>query len=124
MNCGCLNNFFICVCHHDKGCQFRVSITCAVPIECEHGYDVCPQCDACNCRYIMNLNKKLKNGKTTKQLKVLDKIEELETKYRMNSDVMLKKLKDGNLKETFEICQWLIYLKIRNEHLMKTHRKR
>lgn len=43
-----------CVCgirtqHPDPACKFRVSTTCAVPIECDHGYDVCPQCDPCTC---------------------------------------------------------------------------
>lgn len=42
-----------CVCRikasHDDGCKFRLSATCAIPIECEHGYDVCPTCDPCTC---------------------------------------------------------------------------
>ena len=42
-----------CVCnvlerHHDL-CKFRQAVTCAVAIECEHGYDVCPECDPCDC---------------------------------------------------------------------------
>lgn len=43
-----------CVClvkrQHQEDCRFRVSLTCAVPIECEHGVDVCPHCDKCDCR--------------------------------------------------------------------------
>lgn len=44
-----------CVCgirkaHPDPKCRFRVSSTCAVPIECDHGYDVCPMCDPCTCQ--------------------------------------------------------------------------
>lgn len=43
-----------CVCldarKHDKGCAFRRALTCAVGIECEHGYDVCPICDPCTCK--------------------------------------------------------------------------
>lgn len=43
-----------CVCdviaaHPDPQCRFRVSATCAVPIECEHGFDACPTCDPCTC---------------------------------------------------------------------------
>lgn len=34
---------------HIKGCALRTAMTCAVGIECEHGYDVCPQCDKCTC---------------------------------------------------------------------------
>lgn len=44
-----------CVCsikekHPDPECRFRVSATCAVPIECDHGYDVCTKCDPCTCK--------------------------------------------------------------------------
>ena len=42
-----------CVCEilrdHKEGCQFRRAATCAVPIECEHGRDVCSICDECTC---------------------------------------------------------------------------
>lgn len=42
-----------CVCviqgRHAKGCKFRIAATCAVGIECEHGRDCCPECDACTC---------------------------------------------------------------------------
>lgn len=43
-----------CVCgiiegHPDPECRFRRSATCPVPIECDHGYDVCPECDPCTC---------------------------------------------------------------------------
>ena len=34
---------------HKNDCRFRIAVLCAVGIECEHGYDVCPQCDACTC---------------------------------------------------------------------------
>ena len=34
---------------HDDDCAFARSASCAVPVECEHGYDVCPICDPCNC---------------------------------------------------------------------------
>jgi len=51
LNCAC--GQIQCVCSHVKGhkvkCKFRVSTLCAVPIECEHGFDVCPQCDPCTC---------------------------------------------------------------------------
>lgn len=54
MNIGCTKcGHLACVCAiqaaHDKGCKFRFSATCAVPVECEHGYDVCPICDPCTC---------------------------------------------------------------------------
>lgn len=42
-----------CVCRmvagHSPDCRFSKSVLCPVAIECEHGYDVCPICDACNC---------------------------------------------------------------------------
>jgi len=45
--------FLACVCdiiaNHEEGCKYRVSATCAVGIECEHGRDVCPKCDPCTC---------------------------------------------------------------------------
>jgi len=34
---------------HATDCPVAISITCAVAIECKHGYDACPQCDVCNC---------------------------------------------------------------------------
>lgn len=43
-----------CVCEiltaHKKGCSFRLASTCAIPIECDHGFDVCPTCDPCTCK--------------------------------------------------------------------------
>jgi hypothetical protein len=43
-----------CVCiekrKHKEGCQYRLALTCAIPIQCEtHGFDVCPTCDPCSC---------------------------------------------------------------------------
>jgi hypothetical protein len=42
-----------CVCviqdRHKANCRFRISATCPVGIECDHGYDVCPICDPCDC---------------------------------------------------------------------------
>lgn len=42
-----------CVCDiltsHVDGCKFRLSATCPVAVECEHGRDVCPKCDPCTC---------------------------------------------------------------------------
>jgi hypothetical protein len=32
-----------------ESCPTRLAEACSVPIECEHGYDVCPVCDACTC---------------------------------------------------------------------------
>jgi len=34
---------------HKRTCRFRIAETCAVGVECEHGYDVCPMCDPCTC---------------------------------------------------------------------------
>jgi hypothetical protein len=49
LTCGHLS----CVCRikaiHVEDCRFRRAITCAVPIECDHGRDVCPVCDPCTC---------------------------------------------------------------------------
>jgi hypothetical protein len=43
-----------CVCaeaeRHDPDCPWRKALLCSVGIECEHGYDVCPTCDACTCK--------------------------------------------------------------------------
>lgn len=42
-----------CTCNiqrrHSDDCKFRLAATCSIPIECDHGYDVCPQCDPCTC---------------------------------------------------------------------------
>ena len=50
-NCTC--GHIQCVCHIERGhkedCPFRIATCCAIPIECDHGYDVCPQCDPCTC---------------------------------------------------------------------------
>ena len=34
---------------HVEGCRRRKAATCAIPIECDHGFDVCPVCDPCTC---------------------------------------------------------------------------
>lgn len=34
---------------HDHTCAFRIASECAIAVECEHGYDVCPTCDPCTC---------------------------------------------------------------------------
>lgn len=42
-----------CVCAqvrpHKPTCRYRVSMTCAVPISCDHGFETCPECDRCDC---------------------------------------------------------------------------
>ena len=42
-----------CVCtilvSHREGCGFRRSVVCPIPVECEHGRDVCSICDPCTC---------------------------------------------------------------------------
>lgn len=34
---------------HSEDCLLFRAANCAVPIECEHGHDVCPFCDPCTC---------------------------------------------------------------------------
>jgi hypothetical protein len=34
---------------HARKCPERLARECAAPIECEHGFDVCPTCDPCTC---------------------------------------------------------------------------
>lgn len=51
---GCIHCGHIsCICavkaKHLEHCRLRKAATCAVGIECEHGYDVCPICDPCTC---------------------------------------------------------------------------
>ena len=50
----CVCGFINCICgfktNHKPTCKFRKAIACRVPIECKHGYDVCPICDPCTCR--------------------------------------------------------------------------
>jgi hypothetical protein len=50
-DCDC--QLISCVCAeartHEPKCRHRVALTCAVAIVCEHGSDVCPQCDPCTC---------------------------------------------------------------------------
>lgn len=50
-DCNC--DQIVCVCNeiraHKIKCRFRVALTCPVAIECDHGVDVCPQCDSCTC---------------------------------------------------------------------------
>jgi hypothetical protein len=45
--------YLACVCEvlaaHKNGCRFRLAATCAIPVECDHGLDVCPTCDPCTC---------------------------------------------------------------------------
>jgi hypothetical protein len=35
---------------HAEGCPQWRAMVCSVPIECEHGHDVCPKCDPCTCK--------------------------------------------------------------------------
>ena len=45
-NCACT------VTTHKANCAFRRYVSCPVNIECEHGVDYCPTCDACDCSLI------------------------------------------------------------------------
>lgn len=51
-DCDC--GLIVCVCNqarqHKEDCPLRLSMTCAIPIECaEHDRDVCPICTPCTC---------------------------------------------------------------------------
>jgi hypothetical protein len=50
---GCTCGQITCVCAllhgHADTCRYRRSVACPVSIHCEHGVDVCPVCDACDC---------------------------------------------------------------------------
>lgn len=35
--------------NHSELCRLFVAANCPVGVECEHGVDVCPICDPCNC---------------------------------------------------------------------------
>jgi len=45
--------FFDCVCEirkvHKPDCKFRRAMETSVGISCDHGHDVCPECDPCTC---------------------------------------------------------------------------
>jgi len=52
-NCDCQQ--IICVCEqvrqHVKGCFYRKSIECPIPIDCDdHGLSVCAECYPCTCK--------------------------------------------------------------------------
>lgn len=34
---------------HRAGCNYRLAALSPVGVECDHGYDVCPTCDPCDC---------------------------------------------------------------------------
>jgi len=36
--------------NHAPRCPMRLALETSVGIECRHGYDVCPECDPCECR--------------------------------------------------------------------------
>lgn len=49
--CDC--GLIACVCKeartHERDCSYRRALRSPVGIECEHGRDVCPICDPCDC---------------------------------------------------------------------------
>jgi hypothetical protein len=50
----CTCGLLLCICEqarqHKEDCPLRLSMTCAIPIECvEHDRDVCPICTPCTC---------------------------------------------------------------------------
>ena len=34
---------------HAESCRYRIAALGAAAIECEHGFEVCPDCDPCTC---------------------------------------------------------------------------
>lgn len=50
---GCTCGHIACVCNikarHKPDCKFLIAATGPIGIECEHGSDVCPICDPCEC---------------------------------------------------------------------------
>ncbi len=46
--------FLACVCQilldHEPVCKYLIAACCPVGIACDHGRDVCPQCDPCTCQ--------------------------------------------------------------------------
>lgn len=34
---------------HKRSCKYHQAVTCRVAVHCEHGRDVCPECDPCTC---------------------------------------------------------------------------
>ena len=52
---------FTCVCdvmaQHEPDCKYRRAVCCSVAIECDHGYDVCTECDPCTCSVYKRLDK-------------------------------------------------------------------
>ena len=47
--CGMIYCVWSKVRFHKDHCKYRKALLSPVGIECEHGYDVCPTCDPCNC---------------------------------------------------------------------------
>ena len=35
---------------HLPECPYLRALACPVAVECQHGHDVCPECDACTCK--------------------------------------------------------------------------
>ncbi len=59
----CTCKMISCVCDqvrwHRPTCRLRKSLLCPVAIECEHGKDVCPTCDACSCMWASDVAESL-----------------------------------------------------------------
>ncbi|MBE9178720.1 hypothetical protein IQ268_09120 [Oculatella sp. LEGE 06141] len=47
------------------------------------------------------------------------RIKEFECRYEMSSDAMKQQLSQGLIKETAEICSWLLLLKVKNNLKMR-----
>lgn len=51
VTCGMIKEGCICATkkRHRKDCAFRRAAEMPVELACEHGFQACPKCDACDC---------------------------------------------------------------------------
>ena len=50
-NCGLIDCGCDAIKNHTATCRYRVAVTCPIGFSCkDHGLDVCPSCDACDCK--------------------------------------------------------------------------
>jgi hypothetical protein len=89
---------------HDENCDYRVSALCAIPVECEHGYDVCPRCDVCTCR-----NGGAMNEQDERAVRLDKIVKEAAAKLRKDptfevSEPILREMAEGLVRETAAAC--------------------
>lgn len=53
---------------HRRSCRFRRAMVAPVPVECEHGYDVCSECDPCTCAMLAERSKPAESGDTNNNI--------------------------------------------------------